>query len=1088
MIKAKKFNAYMRASCVDILASGEISPGRRLRKTQREALEAYILFLDRKDLSEEQKLSGFFEIPTGIGKTAFMGALIVGALRYAKKDKQKLRIGIIAPRNNLLVQNKDELESAFPELVDQIGLYGDKNKELNKLVTIITFDSWANLTDRRVIGKNTYDILFSDEGHRGTSIARQKRLVDFYTGILKIAVTATAHFDKEKTVYNTHRNNIFEKHINPAVRDDELASYIRVQLHSIRIPPSQIKNSSQAAEAKQIAFNYFALGELLDGVDARTGDRLTDNQGGIFVQNTKQADHLSNLINADTKLQKIAKERGCIDFAVSIHTVDMSPAEQERREFAYKAGRYLYVVGDEKFKEGFNHPPMKTIIDSPHGSLVDKVQIIGRGDRKWFNAAKNRYEGQTVIDTIIYIGNDDPEKDQKAYDQALKYAITGIEVLDGEIEVAGPSAPPQIVIKPSKTQPGLIDDIPIPSIMSPTKGFEDDGENVKTPSGKSPIAIPPPIIHTPYGKLKIVSHVELKDIRELLARKEQLNAEEAAVDWSNSNNRLEFEKLWRQKGRPGARTLFVRFKELPLEQQMNEFNELIANDDGVFDMIIQKHVASVKKSRIDVLMHILKNMKDVVDWRNSKDRKNFERLFKEKGQPNSGYLFDLFQKLPTKEQCYADGKPIFPNFLAISRITDFSIKSITAQQLNTLTSILEEIVNWQNKASRENFDKLWIRKGKPGGIALLQEVKKLSNDLKTPDNAEPLFKSDAPINQIIYNKSQQILDKQLRALMMALEAMEDKVEWKKGQNYITFGKLLARKGNPGRTIIFSRIRKLPKTKQLNNAGDLLFSNAQVLRRVLIGDTPYLLKSEHEALITALESMEDVATPSPAAKTLGRKTGTTAKLNTEAAILSGEESELKRVHLQKGRPSGRSLYRDYELLPQAKKIDGQRIPIFTSEDVIEAILTGKKKNPTTDQQALLISLLKNADGKIDWTDSDKRAEFDRLWIQKGKPGYRILYNLLEAESMTVRTNRYGSNIFGTEGTIAHILAGRKDSITESQLKTLVLLLRKLPDQTKNIQGEAKSAGSNLTRNKKTTKQSNRPHQHRAMGRGLLTKKS
>src|SRR6202020_254666 len=119
-------------ACADILKSGEIARGLPLLDTQREALEAYIKFLDKKDLTEKEKLSGFLEIPTGIGKTALMGALIVAVQRRAKRDGKKLRFGMIVPRNGLLRQNKRELEDLFPELEDQIGRYNSKFKELDK--------------------------------------------------------------------------------------------------------------------------------------------------------------------------------------------------------------------------------------------------------------------------------------------------------------------------------------------------------------------------------------------------------------------------------------------------------------------------------------------------------------------------------------------------------------------------------------------------------------------------------------------------------------------------------------------------------------------------------------------------------------------------------------------------------------------------------------------------------------------------------------------------------------------------------------------------------------------------------------------
>jgi hypothetical protein len=115
----------------------------------------------------------------------------------------------------------------------------------------------------------------------------------------------------------------------------------------------------------------------------------------------------------------------------------MSKKEQERRLDDYKAGKYLAVIGDSMLKEGFDHDRMKTVIDWPHGSLVDKVQILGRGARKWFNTTKDRFEGLVFADTIVYVGSDDPEQDELERGRALRNAILASDVLD-DIHVFAP--------------------------------------------------------------------------------------------------------------------------------------------------------------------------------------------------------------------------------------------------------------------------------------------------------------------------------------------------------------------------------------------------------------------------------------------------------------------------------------------------------------------------------------------------------------------------------------------------------------------------------------------------------------------------
>ena len=244
---------------------------------------------------------------------------------------------------------------------------------------------------------------------------------------------------------------IFYKPISQAVREGELSSYIQSQRAIIRVEPSEWMLSDefkQASEAEQIkhrkhlrqkTWNEYATTIFRDGVDERTGDLLTENQAGFFVDGIAQANHLQKLLNNDEELQRRAVLNGCEGVAVAIHS-RLTRSEQIRRLEAYQRGDYLAVIGDEKFKEGFDHPPMKTIIDYPHSSVVDKAQILGRGARKWWNDKKGRFEGLTVIDTVIYIGSPDKDENTVNRDTALYYSVSVKEILE-ESYVLGPEAP-----------------------------------------------------------------------------------------------------------------------------------------------------------------------------------------------------------------------------------------------------------------------------------------------------------------------------------------------------------------------------------------------------------------------------------------------------------------------------------------------------------------------------------------------------------------------------------------------------------------------------------------------------------------------
>ncbi len=93
----------------------------------------------------------------------------------------------------------------------------------------------------------------------------------------------------------------------------------------------------------------------------------------------------------------------------------------------------MACASDSMMKEGFDDPTLKTVFDYPRSSLVDKSQIIGRAARKWFNEAKDRYEGATFVDTIVYVGSDDPDEDDRIKNNAIRNATMAWSVLEGAV-------------------------------------------------------------------------------------------------------------------------------------------------------------------------------------------------------------------------------------------------------------------------------------------------------------------------------------------------------------------------------------------------------------------------------------------------------------------------------------------------------------------------------------------------------------------------------------------------------------------------------------------------------------------------------
>lgn len=443
---------YTQEAINQLLEQGHFDGGQEFRKTQRQALEAYKRFLHSDKLPEEERLKGFFEMPTGIGKTAVFIGIISGIQKIAREDDQELKIIIVEPTNQLQGQTADAFQDFSPALKDEIGFFGDGYKDLTCPITIMTYDAWYDLTYANVIGSHNIDIQISDEAHHGTSERRIENISDAFNGnTLQLAFTATSRYDEEKSVELTHEHEIFSKDPATSVREGELAPYIQSQRRIIRVAPdefmqsetfsnwSSIRQTNYRRRARQKAWNERAVKLFRDGVDKRTGDPVTDNQAGFFTAGIEQAEQLEALLKKDPELRKRAKEQGREGVAVTVHS-RLMPAERDQILEDHANGKYMAIISADMLKEGFDYPPMKTIIDYPHGSVVDKAQIIGRGARQWWNEKKARFEGLTIMDTVIYMGSDDPEEDAKLRRNALGWSVSVKQILGADY-VFGPGAP-----------------------------------------------------------------------------------------------------------------------------------------------------------------------------------------------------------------------------------------------------------------------------------------------------------------------------------------------------------------------------------------------------------------------------------------------------------------------------------------------------------------------------------------------------------------------------------------------------------------------------------------------------------------------
>ena len=516
MTANRRTSEYLLKGVEVLVERGAFRNGGAFRPTQRDALDAYDEFL-HSDLAPEQKLKGFFEIPTGVGKTALFLAILDEAHRIARENDDRLRVMIVVPTIPILNQMEDEVREWAPDYLETMGFFGGKHRKLGKELTVITYNSWVNLMEQGKIDSSNIDILVSDEAHRGTS---ERRLTNqfnaFSKGTAQIAFTATARFDKERSVELTHGYEIFSRGVGDSVRLGELAAYIQTQFHVIRIQPldhmtwEKELDTGEVVGIRQDAWMRQMVAVLRDGSDVETGDPLTDNKSAFYVNGTDMADRMAELASADPALQARAKVQGCKCVLVAVHS-KMHPLQQDAIMEAFKRGEYLGIASDEKLKEGYNYPALKNIFDFPRGSILEKAQIIGRAARQWWNDAKGRLEGATIVDSAIYFGSADPEEDEKRKQDAIRAAQqkSAWAVLNGTAVFA----------------PGR-------------KASAEPREPTKPGGGIAPV----------YG-LDVTSHIDLEDLNAIYALQQKLN-EGNRIVFSNEMR----EELRREMARAGIGT------------------------------------------------------------------------------------------------------------------------------------------------------------------------------------------------------------------------------------------------------------------------------------------------------------------------------------------------------------------------------------------------------------------------------------------------------------------------------------------------------------------------------------------------------
>jgi superfamily II DNA or RNA helicase len=191
----------------------------------------------------EGNIEGYFDAPTGFGKTVLM-TQIIRALRNVNE-----KIFIIVPRTHLLTQTKDEL-ALYCEEMDS-GLMYSLKKEFEKKIIIFTYDTFQRMISSKKLDPLTIKYLFLDEPHMALSEKRSE-VVKECKNALKLGFTATDFYSEEKQVSKILEKKIFKVTIKQGVEEGFLAPF-RVIIAETNVDLSNVKITGKDYNPKLLA-------------------------------------------------------------------------------------------------------------------------------------------------------------------------------------------------------------------------------------------------------------------------------------------------------------------------------------------------------------------------------------------------------------------------------------------------------------------------------------------------------------------------------------------------------------------------------------------------------------------------------------------------------------------------------------------------------------------------------------------------------------------------------------------------------------------------------------------------------------------
>ncbi len=333
----------------------------------------FTVFEDIRSNLAEGSTEGYIEFPTGTGKSV-LAAEMVKALRA--------KTLIITPTQDLVQQMQDTFTQFVPNI--PTGLAYTHVKQLDRDVTITTYDYLLKGVKEGTINPSDYGFVICDEAHKALTPARMDAIRQF-KGAIKLGLSATPEYSTDKHVglllekkmhYVTIKEAAEEGLISPfkvfIAQTDIDMSQVPIISSTGEYDPKQLERALNIAKRNQAAVDIYK-------------NHFPDSSAFITTLSVKHAIELEEMFRAEG-----------IEARAFHGRLDKRTRKQYLDDF--KSGKIKVLLSKKLLAEGIDAPNANLLINL--APTLSKVNAIQRGGRVLRLDPNNPDKEAIIIDVV----------------------------------------------------------------------------------------------------------------------------------------------------------------------------------------------------------------------------------------------------------------------------------------------------------------------------------------------------------------------------------------------------------------------------------------------------------------------------------------------------------------------------------------------------------------------------------------------------------------------------------------------------------------------------------------------------------------